>query len=105
MAMTALVAGILGFYLSLRSMISVPAAIAHLIPSTAQNRFMAVWFAHIASYLAGFAGGAILVYRLWRECGRPRALALFPQTKFGTMRAVMLAAIVVGVIYFRVGRS
>ncbi len=105
MAMTALAAGILGFHLSLRSMISVPAGIANVIPATAHNRFMAVWLAHIASYIAGFAGGAILIYRLWRERGRPRAIPLFPQTKFGTMRAILLAAIVVGVIYFRLGRS
>ncbi len=89
----------------MRSLISVPAGVAHLIPSTAQNRFMAVWFAHIESYLAGFLGGAVLIYRAWRERGRPRAIPLFPQTKFGTMRAVMFAAIVVGVIYFRVHRS
>lgn len=105
MAMTALAAGILGFHLSLRSMISVPAGIANVIPVTAHNRFMAVWLAHIASYVAGFAGGAILIYRLWRERGRPRAIPLFPQTKLGMMRAIMLVAIVVGVIYFRLGRS
>ncbi len=105
MAVSALAAGVAGFQLSLHSLVSVPAAVADAIPSAAHDRFMAVWFAHIASYLAAFVGGAVLIYRLWQERGRPRAIVLFPRTKLGALRAGILAAIAVVTIWFRWANS
>lgn len=101
MAMSSVLAGFIAFQLSLDTIISIPEAVARAIPSTAHDHFMAVWFAHIASYLAGFIGGAVLIYRAWRERGRPRAISLFPRTRFGTLRALTLGGIAVGVFYFR----
>ena len=51
---------------------------------------MAVWFAHLASYLVGFAGSALLITRVWRERGKPLALSLYPRDRWGILRAVLI---------------
>jgi hypothetical protein len=61
----AIMAGWGGFALSERSILVLtelrPDAWVELLPRSEQNRFMAVWFAHSASYLFGFVGGGILI--------------------------------------------
>ena len=56
MAISALLAGGVGFELSRRSIVCIPAALADRIPPSQHHRFMAVWFVHGASYLVGLVG-------------------------------------------------
>jgi hypothetical protein len=71
------------------------------IPINHHDRFMAVWFAHCASYLVGLTGSALLCFRVWYVRDRLRVIPFLPQTRSATMRAVVLAAIVAFVIWFR----
>jgi hypothetical protein len=105
MALTALFAGVLGFELSRHSIISLPVTFAELIPQARHDRFMAVWFAHCASYLAGLTGGAFLILRIWNQRGKPRVIALIPRTKPGIIRALILAVLVAVILYIRFARS
>lgn len=100
-AITAALAGVVGFELSRRSVISIPAGLAAAVPIEHHHRFMAVWFAHGASYLVGVAGGSLLIYRIWRERGRPRVLTVFPRTRAAGVRAVILVAIAALIIWYR----
>ena len=93
MAVSASLAGVVGFELSRRSMICIPATLADLIPSSQQHRFMAVWFAHGASYVVGLVGSLFIILRIWRARGQPRVLSVFPRTKRAIIRALILALI------------
>lgn len=105
MALAACVAGLLGYELSSRSIISIPITLAYRISPGRHDQFMAVWFAHGASCLVGLTGSAILVLRLWRERGKPRVLALVPRSPLAIARALILAGVVVFIYYLRFGRS
>ena len=56
---------------------------------------------HGASYLVGVTGGSLLIFRIWRERGRPRVLTVFPMTRAAVVRAVILIAIAALIIWFR----
>ena len=56
MGVAAFCAGCAGFYLFWHAVVSMPAALVDAIPDQEQAGFMAVWFAHVASYLVGFTG-------------------------------------------------
>ncbi len=99
MALCALLAGILGFELARHSILSLPASFDSLVAPSRRARFMAVWFAHAASYLAGFAGSAWLAARIWRRRGKPPVFALFPTTPAGIIRALLLL-LIIGLILF-----
>ena len=77
-AVASTLAGCVGFALSDRSILVLPELRADswvdLLPRSQQNRFMAVWFAHGASYLFGFVAGGVLIFRIWNERHRPRLL-------------------------------
>jgi membrane associated rhomboid family serine protease len=98
----ALFAGWVGYEAFSRSLLMLPDAVREADPSFDRNRFMAAWFAHLASYLTGGAGGILLLRRFWRQRGRPRVLPLFPDSKSGVVRAVVLSTCVVALIYWRV---
>jgi hypothetical protein len=101
MAISASLAGLLGFELSRRSIIAIPAAFKDLIPASRHDRFMAVWFAHAASYLVGLAGGLAVIGRLWRARGRPRIFSIFPRSKGAIIRTLILAAAAAFVVWIR----
>lgn len=101
MGAAATLAGCLGFYSSSHGMISFPAALAGAIPADRYDGFMAVWFAHMASYLVGFTGAAVLIYRVWKERGRPMVLALYPHNRSGILRAVVIAGVVAAIVWWR----
>jgi hypothetical protein len=63
MAACALAAGLTGFVLASRGAIQLPQFIVSNIPADHRVRFMADWWAHSASYLAGFLGGIIVIVR------------------------------------------
>jgi hypothetical protein len=105
MAITALMAGLVGFELSRHAIIRLPYPFAQVITPDRRDRFMAVWFAHCASYLTGLAGATFLILRIWIQRGRPRVLALVPRTKLAILRAVILAAVAAFILYLRFARS
>jgi hypothetical protein len=100
-AISAALAGLLGFELSRRAIVGLPATFAELVPASRHHRFMAVWFAHGASYLVGVSGGALVILRIWRQRGGPRVLSVFPRTKGAILRALFLVAIAGLVVWFR----
>ena len=105
MAISATLAGLLGFELSRHSILRLPTPFAELIPPARRDRFMAVWFTHCASYLAGLSGATFLILRIWTQRGKPRVLALIPRTKPAIIRALILAALVTIILYLRFARS
>ncbi len=88
-----------GYELARHAVIAFPSPLVRLIPADHHDRFMAVWFAHNTSYLVGFGGAGIWIFRLWRERGKPRVLSPLPRTKWAVARALTLAAIIVGIVY------
>ena len=105
MALIAFLAGVLGFELSRHAVLFLPISLAELIPADRRDAFMAVWFAHAANYLVGLAGGAFLSLRIWRQRGKPRVLALLPQTRPAVIRALILAALILLIMYVRFAHS
>ena len=103
MAISATLAGIIGYELSRRSVIALPASFRELVPVSQHDRFMAVWFAHATSYLVGLAGSLLVLLRIWLRRGKPRVLAAVPRTKGGIIRALILAAIAAAVVWLRFG--
>ncbi len=101
MACAATGAGFAGLSLSRHAVISIPAALAAAIPESQHDRFMAVWFAHMASYLVGFTGAAMLIFRVWKARGQPMVLALYPRNRLGVLRAVVVASVVALVVWWR----
>ncbi len=101
MGISALLAGIGGYQLAQRGFISLPTRLAGAIPAYQHDRFMAVWFAHGASYLAGLSGGALLCFRVWRARGRPSVISVFPQTFAGAARAAFIAGVAIYVVWTR----
>lgn len=105
MGASALVSGIVGYQLSQTGLITLPYPLATTIPKPHHHRFMAVWFAHGASYIVGFSGGALLCFRVWRARGSPSVIALVPRTRAAVIRAAFIVALTVYVIWFRVHAS
>ena len=100
-ALAATVGGILGYELSRDSILPLPAAFAEVVRSSRHHQFMAVWFAHGTSYLVGVVGAALVIHRIWRQRGRPPLMTVFPRTKAACLRAILLAAIVALIAWFR----
>ena len=92
MAVAATVAGLAGYELSRRAIVSIPWSWAVTIPPSQHHRFMAVWFAHGASYLGGLGGGAFLIFRIWDQLRRPRILAVLPRDRLAVGRTALLLA-------------
>jgi len=105
MALTAFLSGVLGFELSRHSIIRLPDDFAALITPERRDRFMAVWFAHCASYFSGIVGGAILAIHVWIKRGKPRAIALIPRSGPEIIRAMFIGALIAVVLYLRFFRS
>jgi hypothetical protein len=101
MAASAFAAGIVGYYLSHGGFISIPAGLAAEIPAHQNDRFMAVWFAHGASYLVGLVGGGLLCFRIWRARGKSSVISFFPQTRAAAIRAVFISAVAAYIVWIR----
>jgi hypothetical protein len=105
----AIVAGCLGFDLSRRGLVSLPNLLPNWWVATLsraqQDRFMAVWFAHAASYLFGVVSAAVLILRIWLKRGRPRLLPFFPRSGLEILRLLLLLAVFVIILSLRLLRS
>lgn len=73
MAVCALVAGILGWFLAKSGVVVLVGPIARDLPSDRHVLFIADLWAHLASYLIGLGGGIILIVQVWRSRGRAAA--------------------------------
>jgi hypothetical protein len=67
MALLAIAAGAGTYLLAGPFDLQLPGPLAALVPVTSHHAFLAVWAAHITSYVAGVAGGVLLVLRVVRE--------------------------------------
>jgi len=101
MGLAATLAGFMGFELSRRSLISIPSAWAGLIPRPQTDRFMAVWFAHGASYLLGIAGALFIILRIWNQRSRPSIISVFPHGFLDLLRAAFLLAMLFVIAWLR----
>jgi hypothetical protein len=105
MALSALAAGVCGYFLAQGGAISIPAAFANVIPQERHNHFMAVWFAHGASYLVGLSGGGYLVLGIWRARGKPAVLPLIPRSPGAVVRTAVVVVVAVYVLWICLGRQ
>jgi hypothetical protein len=103
MATSAFLAGVVGYQLSYGGFIFIPSGLARVVPAQQHDRFIAVWFAHGASYLVGIAGGALLCLNVWRARGRPSVISLFPRTRAAALRATLFGAVAAYIIWMRFG--
>lgn len=67
MAAASLVAGLVGWQLARTGMVELVGPLAGRIPVARRAPFIADLWAHSASYLAGFVGGAVLIVRVARS--------------------------------------
>jgi hypothetical protein len=104
-AASAVTAGRVGFELSRRSVLALPDVWFVFLSRAEQDRFMAAWFAHGASYLIGVAGGALLIFQIWRRRNRPRVLSLLPRSRSAIVRTVALMALLAIIVWLRWFRS
>ena len=63
----ALLAGLAGFVLARRGLISPPEWVSYKLASGVHARFMADWWAHNASYVVGFFGGIVVCIAQYRR--------------------------------------
>jgi hypothetical protein len=103
MGVSAFAAGVVGYELSWRKVISIPVGLTEIIPAHQHHRFMAVWFAHGASYVVGLAGGALLCFKVWQARGRPSVISFFPHTRAAALRAAVLAGVAAYILWIRFG--
>lgn len=101
MACGATLAGLVGFALARRGLVVPPGGLAAAIPPSGHARFVAVWFAHMASYAVGFLGTGIWLNSFWRQRGRPPVLSPLPRSRAARLRVALLFAIIVLVCYVR----
>ncbi len=66
MAVVALVAGIVGWFMAASGGVSLLGPIAERIPVERQTQFIAALWAHAASYFVGLIGGVVVIVRTWR---------------------------------------
>jgi hypothetical protein len=103
MATSAFLAGGIGYQLSHHGFIFIPSGLARVVRARQHDRFMAVWFAHGASYLVGIAGGALLCFKIWQARGKPSVISLFPHTRTAALRAGLFGAVAAYIIWMRFG--
>jgi hypothetical protein len=99
MALAALATGLCGYLLSLRGVVAVSDVFADGIAPQRRPRFIAVCFAHGASYLVGLTGGAWIAYGVWRERGCPAVLSLYPRSRGEVVRTAIVAAVAACVLW------
>lgn len=76
MGSLALTAGVAGWLLAAGGSIGLSGPLADAVPAGKHVAFIAVWFAHTASYAVGFVGGIVFCLWIWvqRRCLAHRAM-------------------------------
>lgn len=67
MATAAVVCGLVGYLLASYGYLGLPGRLAEAIPRDHQQRYLAAWCAHGASYVTGIVGGVIVIAVAWRS--------------------------------------
>ncbi len=67
MAVCAMTAGVTGWSLASRDLISLIGPIAEAVPADRHVPFLADLWAHNASYFTGFVGGIVVIANVWRS--------------------------------------
>lgn len=101
MAIAASTAGLCGYLLARNQIIPIPDGLRSAIPVSRHHLFIAVWFAHCASYIAGLGSGSYIAFRIWKKRGRPFVFALVPSTPAATIRAIVLVIVTGYIIWLR----
>lgn len=101
MAITASIAGVSGYLLARGGIVAMPDELAAVIPQARHFEFMAVWFAHGASYLVGLIGGSRLVFRIWRRRGRASVLPIYPKSPGAVIRAAVVGLVAAYILWMR----
>src|SRR5262245_25077785 len=70
MAVCALAAGVVGWFLARSGVIFLAGPLAHNLPAERHMPFLADAWAHSASYFVGVVGGIVVLVRVWRSRGR-----------------------------------
>ncbi len=71
-ALIAAAAGVLGWMLANQGIIVLVEPFASQVPREKHIPFLTDLWAHLASYLAGFIGGLLVIVRVWRSRASPR---------------------------------
>jgi hypothetical protein len=71
MAVCALAAGVLGWFLARSGAVFLVGPIAGELPADRHTPFLADLWAHLASYIVGLLGGVVVMVMVWRSRGRP----------------------------------
>jgi hypothetical protein len=100
-AAAAVVAGLIGFELSRHSVINLDRAWNDILTLAQQDRFVAVWFAHGASYVVGLLGAMFVVARMWNQRQRPRLFSVFPRSRAEFVRAGIIVLLAVFIFWLR----
>jgi hypothetical protein len=100
-AAAAALSGCIGYEVSRSALISLPSVWSRLVPASRHDQFMAVWFAHCASYLVGVSAGVMLVFSIWNQRQRPRILSAWPQNGLSIARALVLLFVLCAVVWLR----
>ena len=101
MGLSAFVAGVTGYALVRSGLLPIPDAVDQMVPAGKHARFMAVWFAHLASYLVGLPGGAFVCFRVWDARGRPLAIRFLPRGRAAVGRTAGIVAVGAVVCWWR----
>lgn len=99
MVFAACAAGVAGWLLAECGAVSIPSTFADSVPAQRHHAFMAVWFAHAASYVVGLGGGVLLIHRVWRERGRPPLFTILPRTPGAAIRAAALVVLAAYILW------
>lgn len=67
MAVCALAAGIVGWFLASNQFVFLIGPLATNVPADRHVPFIAVLWSHAASYLVGFVGGMVIMVQVWRS--------------------------------------
>ncbi len=101
MGLSAFATGLAGYGLTRGGIIAVPEVVTGMIPPEKYARFIAVWCAHLTSYLVGLLGGALVCFRVWQARGRPATMALLPRGRTAVVRVSVLLAVGAVVAWLR----
>jgi hypothetical protein len=73
MGVSALAAGIVGFLLWRSEIVYLVEPLSSQVPGPKHARFLADFWAHLASDFVGFVGGLVVIVLVWRSRGRRAA--------------------------------
>ncbi len=71
MAVMAFVSGVAGYFLAEQKRVWLVPPLADQVPAPKHAAFLACGFAHMTSYVVGFAGGGVQIARVWLSRRRP----------------------------------